>query len=213
MTDHSSDHGAHRPEGDHGNRATSPVSARPAADPDSQSGHPSGGHASDGDTSGGHASGGHRAGSHASGGAASDGHGSGGHWSGGHASGGHASGGHVPGGRDHGNMVADYRRRFWVSLVLTVPVVVLSPMVRSLVGANGMAPLMPNEEWIAMALSTAIYFYGGWPFLVGAVGEIKALRPGMMTLVALAIGAVFMAASTIIVAFNAQLLRRSGKVV
>ena len=87
-------------------------------------------------------------------------------------------------------MVADFRRRFWVCLVLTVPVLVLSPMVRNFTG-QGMAPLFAGEEWVALALSSIIYFWGGWPFLKGALPEIRSGRPGMMTLVALAISTAY----------------------
>jgi P-type Cu2+ transporter len=87
-------------------------------------------------------------------------------------------------------MVADFRRRFWISLVLTVPVLILSPMVRDFVG-QGMAPLFATEEWIALGLSSVIYFWGGWPFLQGALPEIRSGRPGMMTLVALAISTAY----------------------
>lgn len=90
----------------------------------------------------------------------------------------------------HGDMVADFRRRFWVSLVLTIPVLALSPMVRDFAG-QGMAPLFAGEEWVALALSTIIYFWGGWPFLKGAMPEIRSGRPGMMTLVALAISTAY----------------------
>ena len=81
----------------------------------------------------------------------------------------HAAMGHAPqgGGADagHGDMVADFRRRFWVCLVLTIPVLVLSPMVRDFLG-QGMAPLFAAEEWVALALSSIIYFWGGWPGLL-----------------------------------------------
>ena len=87
-------------------------------------------------------------------------------------------------------MVADFRRRFWVGLMLTVPVLVLSPMVRDFTG-QGMAPLLAGEEWVALALSSIIYFWGGWPFLKGALPEIRSGRPGMMTLVALAISTAY----------------------
>ncbi|MES2549822.1 MAG: hypothetical protein V4630_09020, partial [Pseudomonadota bacterium] len=87
-------------------------------------------------------------------------------------------------------MVADFRRRFWVCVVLTVPVLVLSPMVRVFTG-QGMAPLFAGEEWVALALSSIIYFWGGWPFLKGALPEIRSGRPGMMTLVALAISTAY----------------------
>lgn len=102
--------------------------------------------------------------------------------------------GHAPHGggglAGHGDMVSDFRRRFWVCLVLTVPVLVLSPMVRDFTG-QGMAPLFAGEEWFALALSSIIYFWGGWPFLKGALPEIRSGRPGMMTLVALAISTAY----------------------
>ena len=106
-----------------------------------------------------------------------------------HAAMGHASqgsGAHA----GHGDMVADFRRRFWVCLVLTIPVLVLSPMVRDFLG-QGMAPLFAAEEWVALTLSSIIYFWGGWPFLTGAIPEIRSGRPGMMTLVALAISTAY----------------------
>lgn len=97
----------------------------------------------------------------------------------------------MPGGHAaHGDHVADFRRRFWVSLALTVPVLILSPMVRDFAG-QGMAPLFAGEEWVALALSSVIYFWGGWPFLQGALPEIRSGRPGMMTLVALAISTAY----------------------
>lgn len=106
----------------------------------------------------------------------------------------HTAMGHAPEGGSahagHGDMVADFRRRFWVCLVLTVPVLVLSPMVRNFTG-QGMAPLFAGEEWVALALSSIIYFWGGWPFLKGALPEIRSGRPGMMTLVALAISTAY----------------------
>ncbi len=106
----------------------------------------------------------------------------------------HTAMGHAPQGGSahagHGDMVADFRRRFWVCLVLTVPVLVLSPMVRNFTG-QGMAPLFAGEEWVALALSSIIYFWGGWPFLKGALPEIRSGRPGMMTLVALAISTAY----------------------
>jgi len=106
----------------------------------------------------------------------------------------HTAMGHAPQGGSahagHGDMVADFRRRFWVCLILTVPVLVLSPMVRDFTG-QGMAPLFAGEEWVALALSSIIYFWGGWPFLKGALPEIRSGRPGMMTLVALAISTAY----------------------
>ncbi|MBW0114159.1 copper-translocating P-type ATPase [Pseudonocardia abyssalis] len=89
----------------------------------------------------------------------------------------------APHAHDHHDHAARFRDRFWISLVLAVPVVVASPMLADLLGYTvpGWATGIPPT------LGLALYLYGGWPFLTGAVGEVRARRPGMMTLVALAI--------------------------
>ncbi|PSK95558.1 Cu2+-exporting ATPase [Haloactinopolyspora alba] len=87
---------------------------------------------------------------------------------------------------DHGGM---FREKFWVSLVLSIPVVLLSPMVGDLFGYDP-----PSwGAWIPPVLGTVLFFYGGWPFLTGARTEIRNRRPGMMTLIALAIVVAFVA--------------------
>ncbi len=78
-----------------------------------------------------------------------------------------------------------FSRRFWVSLALTVPVVIYDELFQHLFGYA--APRFPGSEWLAPVLSSAIYWYGGWVFLTGALAELRARTPGMMTLVALAI--------------------------
>ena len=107
--------------------------------------------------------------------------------------GGHA--GHM--GHDHGAMVADFRRRFWVTLVLTPPILLLSPMIQHALGLMGRINF-PGDDLLLFALSTVVYLYGGWPFLTGFVDEARRRQPGMMTLIALAITAayVFSAATT-----------------
>jgi len=100
---------------------------------------------------------------------------------------GHGNGdGHHGHGQHHAMMVADFRRRFWVSLVLTVPVVVLAPMVQDLLGVRD-ALRFPGDSLVQWALASTIFFYGGWPFLKGLVDEARKKSPGMMTLIALAI--------------------------
>ena len=94
------------------------------------------------------------------------------------------------GGHDHGQMIADFRRRFWVCLALTVPVLGLTPMIRRMLGVEK-AWSFSGDGFILLALSSVIFFYGGWPFLRGMVDEIRRLRPGMMTLVALAISVAY----------------------
>lgn len=99
------------------------------------------------------------------------------------------TGGHA-GGHDHGQMIADFRRRFWVSLALTVPVLALTPMIRRMLGVER-AWAFPGDGFVLLALSSVIFFYGGWPFLRGMFDELRRLRPGMMTLVALAISVAY----------------------
>jgi Cu2+-exporting ATPase len=96
-----------------------------------------------------------------------------------------AGGGHAEHSQ-HQHMVVDYRRRFWVCLVITVPVLFLSPSVRSFFGFKN-AVLFTGDKYVVFTLCTVIFFYGGWPFLKGIVAELRKRVPGMMTLIALAI--------------------------
>ncbi|MGM0396728.1 MAG: heavy metal translocating P-type ATPase [Bacillota bacterium] len=87
-------------------------------------------------------------------------------------------------GHDHGDMVEDFKRRFFISLVLTIPILVLSPMIQSFLGVEWR---FAGDMYILFGLSTVVFFYGGWPFITGAKDELKDKSPGMMTLIALAI--------------------------
>jgi Cu2+-exporting ATPase len=104
-----------------------------------------------------------------------------------HADHGAGQGGHGHGG--HGDHAALFRDKFWWSLLLAVPVVGFSQMFADLLG------YMPPEStsWIPPVLGTAIFFYGGWPFLTGAWSELKSRQPGMMLLITLAISVAFVA--------------------
>ncbi|MFO8052635.1 MAG: copper-translocating P-type ATPase [Candidatus Omnitrophota bacterium] len=84
----------------------------------------------------------------------------------------------------HKHMVEDFKKRFWISLVITIPVLILSPMIQSFFGFQ---VTFSGVMIILFGLSTIIFFYGGWPFLSGLVNELKEKRPGMMTLIGLAI--------------------------
>ena len=81
-------------------------------------------------------------------------------------------------------MIRDFRRRFWISLVITAPVLLLSPMIQQLIGYQ---MDVPYQRVILFALSTIIFFYGGWPFLTGLIDELRQRQPGMMTLIAVAV--------------------------
>lgn len=100
----------------------------------------------------------------------------------------HSKMGHGSGGHDHGAMIADFLRRFWICLMLSVPVVALSMMFQELVGYQ---LDFPYREPLVVVLASIIYVYGGWPFLTGMVGELRTRQPGMMTLVAVAITAAY----------------------
>src|SRR5258706_3695553 len=88
-------------------------------------------------------------------------------------------------GHDHGAMIADFRRRFWVSLALTLPVLALSPIVQRLLGVE-LAWSFPGDRFVLLGLSSAIFFYGGWPLLPGFFDELRHPLPGMMTPISLA---------------------------
>ncbi|MCF8075850.1 MAG: heavy metal translocating P-type ATPase [Desulfotignum sp.] len=86
----------------------------------------------------------------------------------------------------HAHMVADFRRRFWVSMILGIPIVLLSPMIQQFMGVGGQWDFA-GDAYIQFGFSTIVFFYGGWPFLTGLVDELKEKNPGMMTLIGLAI--------------------------
>ncbi len=82
-----------------------------------------------------------------------------------------------------------FRRKFWVALVLTLPVVFWSEHIQELLRYR--APVFPGSAWIPAVLGTAVFLQGGWVFLQGAWRELRARLPGMMTLIALAISVAF----------------------
>ena len=86
----------------------------------------------------------------------------------------------------HAHMVADFRRRFYVSLVLSIPVVLLAPLIQEFMGVKGQWDFT-GDSYVQFGFSTIIFFYGGWPFLKGLFDELKEKSPGMMTLIGVAI--------------------------
>lgn len=83
-----------------------------------------------------------------------------------------------------GHHTEDFLKRFWICMVLTVPVLLLSHMIQQMAGFD---LTFAGDKYVLLILSTIIYFYGGWPFLTGLVSEVKNKNLGMMTLVAVAI--------------------------
>ena len=97
----------------------------------------------------------------------------------------------------HAHMVADFRKRFWISSAITVPVLVLSPMIQRFLGLAE-AIRFTGDLYILFALSSLIFFYGGYPFLKGIFDELKSAQPGMMTLIAIAITTAYVYSSAVV---------------
>ncbi|WP_028776033.1 heavy metal translocating P-type ATPase [Shimazuella kribbensis] len=90
----------------------------------------------------------------------------------------HSSHGH------HAHMIDDFKKRFYISIAITIPILLLSHMIQSFLNVDWKFPF---DIYILFLLSTFVFFYGGYPFLKGAIDELKQKIPGMMTLIALAI--------------------------
>jgi len=98
-------------------------------------------------------------------------------------------------GEHHEHMVADFKRRFIVSVIVTVPIVLLTPMIQMWLGVNWR---FPGDMYALFALSSFVFFYGGWPFLTGLRSELTRKRPGMMTLIGMAIGVAYLYSSLVV---------------
>lgn len=84
----------------------------------------------------------------------------------------------------HAMMISDFRRRFYVVLILTVPIMLLSPMIQHWLNVHWE---FTGSQYLLAVLSSVVFFYGGWPFLKGWIDEMKTWKPGMMTLIGFAI--------------------------
>jgi Cu2+-exporting ATPase len=88
------------------------------------------------------------------------------------------------------HQVVDFRKRFWISLIITFPILIFSPVIQQFLGL-GDRIRFTVDSYILFGLSSVIFFYGGYPFLKGIIDELKARNPGMMTLIALAISVAY----------------------
>lgn len=104
-----------------------------------------------------------------------------------------------PGHDHHAMMINDFRRRFWISLILAIPILLLSEMIQHWLGFE---IKFAGDKYVLLILSSFIFFYGGWPFLKGFMDEIKAKSPGMMTLIALAITVAWVFSVAVILGFQ-----------
>jgi P-type Cu2+ transporter len=114
-------------------------------------------------------------------------------------------GGHGGGGSHHAHMARDFRNRFWACLALTVPVLLLSPLLRETLGLENVLSFT-GDEYVLFAFSAVIFAYGGWPFLKGMERELRDRQPGMMTLIALAITVAFAYSSVVVFGVSGKLV-------
>ncbi|MQY74431.1 MAG: copper-translocating P-type ATPase [Clostridia bacterium] len=94
-------------------------------------------------------------------------------------------------------MVADFKKRFIVSIIITIPVLLLSPLIQTFLKLEETIKF-PGDAYVIFGLSTIIFFYGGWPFLKGLYNELKSKQPGMMTLIGLAISVAYIYSSAVV---------------
>ena len=104
----------------------------------------------------------------------------------------------------HSSMIGNYRKRFWISLVVNLPILIFSPMIQHVLGIRELFQF-DGENYLLFALSTFVFFFGGWPFLKGIYEELKKLQPGMMTLIALAITIAYIYSSFVAFGFTGEI--------
>jgi Cu2+-exporting ATPase len=104
----------------------------------------------------------------------------------------------------HAAMVADFRRRFWISALLTLPILLLSPLIQDLLGLEALLDI-PGTPYLSFGFASVVYFYGGWPFLRGLFSELGERQPGMMTLIALAISVAYIYSSAVVFGLQGRL--------
>lgn len=95
----------------------------------------------------------------------------------------------------HQHMVRDFKKRFIISTLVTIPILLLSPLIQQLLNFRFG---IPGEKYVLFALSSFIFFYGGWPFLKGFFDESRKKQPGMMTLIALATSVAYFYSSAVV---------------
>ena len=98
-----------------------------------------------------------------------------------------------------GHHTQNFLKRFWICLLLTIPVLLLSHMIQQWLGFE---LAFKGDKYVLLLLSSIIYFYGGWPFLAGLTRELKNKVPGMMTLVAVAITTAYIYSVAVVFGFE-----------
>lgn len=114
---------------------------------------------------------------------------------------GHMAGGHAS---HHAHMVADFRKKFWISLAFTFPILILSPIIQQFLGIAGKIRFS-GDMYILFGLSSIVFFYGGLPFLKGLFDELKEKQPGMMTLIAVAITTAYVYSAAVVFGLSGEI--------
>ncbi len=104
----------------------------------------------------------------------------------------------------HEHMVSDFKRRFWISLIITVPILALSPMIQEFLGLRETLKFT-GSSYVLFALSSVVFFYGGYPFLKGLFKELRSFTPGMMTLIAIAIAVAYIYSSAVVFGLSGKI--------
>lgn len=106
------------------------------------------------------------------------------------------------GGHSHTDHAKMFRNKFWVSLLLSIPIILLSPMGGMFGMQNGQnlfgIPYFPYQDFFVFGLATILFIYGGKPFIDGMINELKTRRPGMMTLIAIALSTAYLYSTAIV---------------
>ncbi|HLR24490.1 MAG TPA: heavy metal translocating P-type ATPase, partial [Fodinibius sp.] len=97
----------------------------------------------------------------------------------------------------HAHMLEDFKKRFWISIIVTIPILLLSHMLQDLVGL-GQTLRFSGDLYLSFVLSTFVFVYGGWPFLKGLIQEIRKKEPGMMTLIGIAITVAYVYSTVVV---------------
>ncbi len=104
----------------------------------------------------------------------------------------------------HHNMISDFKKRFLVCLILTIPVIFLTPHIQHFLGINQYLNYS-MDIFALFVFSSIIFFYGGYPFFKGIYNELKSRMPGMMTLVAVAITTAYIYSSAVVFGLKGEI--------
>jgi len=100
-------------------------------------------------------------------------------------------------GSHHAHMIKDFQTRFWVCLILTVPILILSPVIQHFLRL-GSSFRFSGDMFVLFGLSSVVFVYGGFPFLKGFFNEMKTSKPGMMTLISVAVISAYLYSTAVV---------------